>query len=55
MGSGVSGPVPDAMRSWNPYRALLGRKKHKIGRKKQQGREPFHHMSSASAVLPLHV
>ena len=26
-------------------RARLGRKKHKNGRKKQEGREPFHHMS----------
>ena len=32
----------------------LGRKKQQNGRKKQEGRKPFHHMSSASVVLPLH-
>ena len=32
--------------------ALLGRKKHKNGRKKQQGREPFHHMSLSARFFP---
>ena len=33
----------------------LGPKKHENGRKKQEGRESFHHISSASAFLSLHV
>jgi hypothetical protein len=52
-------PVPASARSSAPGAARqgggLGRKKQQNGRKKQEGREPFHHMSSASAFLSLHV
>ena len=33
--------------------AVSGRKKHKNGREKQESRQPFRHMLSASAVRPL--